>query len=108
MIADVRYRGRARNEERTRRRWPALVALGNGAAAGPLDTALHYAALNTVGTIRNDLGDRRRHPRHVDVGGGFVATSSDWTTGNPYAVKTTTRYTLRYIFARFFGFTTKN
>ena len=83
-----------------------VVALGGGAAAGSVDTALHYADLNRVsGTVSLAAADVL--PGTWTAGGGFVGTGS-WTTGGPFAVKTTTRYTLAYIFARLFGFSTKN
>jgi Flp pilus assembly protein TadG len=83
------------------------VALGGGAGAASADTAIHYAALNTVGTSTTTLSNGDVVPGTWTQGGGFVATGS-WTSGGPFAVKTTTRYGGTYVFARLFGFTSKS
>jgi len=83
------------------------IALATGAGTGSADTAVHYAALNNVGTSTTSLANGDVVPGTWTQGGGFVATGS-WTSGDPFAVKTTTRYGGNYVFARLFGFNTKN
>lgn len=85
-----------------------VIALGNGAGVGSVDTARHYAFLNPVGTNTATLANADVEPGTWN-GTTFTPTSSDWTTGNPFAVRTTTRYTGLYSpFARYFGFNSKN
>ena len=77
-----------------------------GREPGSAHTAVHYAALNTVGVSTTSLANGDVVPGTWTPGGGFVATGS-WTSGGPFAVKTTTRYGGSYLFARMFGFNSK-
>jgi Flp pilus assembly protein TadG len=84
------------------------ISLAKGGTTSSVDSAIAYDSRNRVGGLTTTLAAGDVVPGTWTRAGGFVSTAGDWTTGNPFAVKTTTRYTSNYsIFARYLGFTSK-
>jgi Flp pilus assembly protein TadG len=71
------------------------------------DTAIAYAAKDSVGKTAIVMAAADVIPGNFTFGGGFVPTvGGSWTTAD--AIKTTARFTGSYGFGRFFGFSTKS